>query len=297
MLRGSDSDECGYCPLNHIAQALHFDRWREIGFLVASTVYGDMSGNDHDAHVCLVAGWHNSVANWTEFGVEWKAFLADEGITYLHQTKSRHNPANDEWKKDPANRLKVNRRAVALLRQSGAISVAFCTPTADYNEFMADAAEEGFDKADCFAWNATRFVAHVDDWRQARRVRMPEFVMESCTKKEQDALDAAMKEYDLPKPIYRDKQEIDPDRVVVALQAADLLAYELFRMWRERLAGRPVDRPIFEELDDMPGRSWGWADRALMNSLRSVSKAQLRLEAIAQEREGVSRDDGQKSER
>lgn len=254
------AEDVDYCPLNHLAQALYFDAWRDCGFVVASTIYADASGNDHCEPLCLVAGWWNSVENWTEFGQEWKAFLKRRDIVYLHQT------GDDEWKRDKQNRVSVLDEACQIIERSGAISHAFFTPTDDWDACVSEAKEQGFDKPDCFAWNAFRFVTHVLGWCEDRHLRMPEFIFEASSRKEEHALRVVMEDYKLPEPIFRRKLEEDPERTVVALQPADFVAYEIFRGWKDIIAKNVTSRRhllAFERIE----HSWAYADKAQMDLL------------------------------
>lgn len=257
---------------------------------MAATVYADASGNDHSEPLCLVAGLYNSVTNWSDFGREWRDFLNRRGIQYLHQTKSKEK-ANDEWKRDPTNRASVLDEAVQIIQRSGAIGLCFFTPTADYDGFIEHIESKDFKKPDCFAWNAFRFIVHVDGWCKNRRVKMPEFVFESSNRKEENALRRVMADYDLPEPIFRTKLDVDRARTVVALQAADFVAYELFKGWKQIMRagiGSPpyiyeTDRPYLGAFSRME-HSWGWADKEKMISLLPISASQRRLEAIVAER-------------
>ena len=277
MFRDRYEKKYGYCPLNHLAQALYFDAWEKCSFIVASTIYADASGNDHCEPLCLVAGWWNTVGNWTEFGREWKAFLDLRGIDYLHQT------GKAEWKENKQTREAVLNEALGIIVKNGLVSHAFFTPTVDWNAFAADVkTQKGLDKPDCFAWNAFRFVVQIDEWCKEHNFRMPEFVFESSNKKEEDALRDIMSEYGLPEPIFRAKLGKDPDRTVVALQAADFLAYELFRGWKDIVNKNYTERPYLRAFDRVE-HQWAWADKAKMDLLIPISAAAHRLDRIAQE--------------
>jgi hypothetical protein len=246
---------------------------------VATTVYADASGNDHSEPLCLIAGWWNTVDNWTKFAEEWKAFLKQRGISYLHQT------GNYEWKRDPVNRASVLNEAMRIITKSGAFSHCFFTPTSDWHKYSAEVkTTHDLDSPDCFSWNAFRFVLHVQNWCERQHFRMPEFVFESSTKKEEDALREVMERYRLPEPIFRKKLEEDPIRSVVALQASDFLAYEIFRGWKDIVNKHSTSREYLQAFE-RARHSWGWADKEKMDGLIPISDAQHRLERIVNERE------------
>ena len=278
-------------PVEHIAKALYFDRWLERGFVVASTIYADASGAD-DTPLCLVAGWYNSVTNWTDdFAPAWRDFLKRWQLPYLHQTQSK-NPDADRWKPPKGsppeawrtwNQLLVE--AASVIERSGASSFVFFTPTADFAAFRADRVADGFaDDMDCFSWNAFRFVIHVESWCRERNLKLPEFVFESSNRREEDALAEVMQRYELPKPIFRTKEESDPSRAVVALQAADFLAYEMFKGWKDLHQFGSSTRPHLDRFQRMPNKDWAWTEKKQMDGLMPLSQAQWRLEDIVKKR-------------
>ncbi|MDQ3169886.1 MAG: hypothetical protein M3Q55_07100 [Acidobacteriota bacterium] len=273
-------------PIEHLAKALYFDAWRERGFLVASTVYADASGNDHSEPITLVAGWWNSVDNWVEFGREWNAFLRRHDISCLHQTKSKKRPQDDWWKADIKTRNTVLGDASGIIQRSGGISFAFFTPTDDWNEYLATTVPEQIGgpthRPECFEWNGFRFVAQVERWCLYGHIPMPEFIFESSNKREQAALEGVLERYELPQPVFRSKLEEDPARTVVALQAADFLAYEIYKGWKDLMRDGATSRPFLLEFARLENH-WGWADKDKMDKLIPMSRAQNHLSGIAQQ--------------
>ncbi len=109
-----------YDALGHIATTAERDRWLEADFVVPSVVYADASGALATEPCYLIGGWLNSVTNWAEFAVHWKAFLRKHCICYLHQTSSKKK--HDYWKADPVLRDVVNGEAFDIIKRTGAIS-------------------------------------------------------------------------------------------------------------------------------------------------------------------------------
>lgn len=94
-----------------------------------------------------------------------------------------------------------------------------------------------------------------------------------------------MERYRLPEPIFRKKLDDDPVRSVVALQASDFLAYEIFRGWKNIVNKHSTNREYLKAFE-RSDHSWGWADKEKMDGLIPISDAQHRLEQIVKEREG-----------
>lgn len=251
---------------------------------VASVVYADASGNDHEAPITLVAGWWNSVGNWIEFGREWDDFLNRQNIGCFHQTVSRKQPGDDWWKRDPDVRHQTKAQAFEIIQRSGAISFAFFTPTDAWNAYLSSTVPEQtgaeFDRPNCLEWNGFRFVVQVDSWCLDNHIPMPEFVFESSTRREQEALKHVIARYKLPEPVFRSKLERDLSRTVVALQAADFLAYEIYRGWKDLIRDGVTSRHFLLAFSQLE-HHWGWADKEKMDKLIPVSLAQNRLEELA----------------
>jgi hypothetical protein len=263
------------------SHVLRFDQWSEATFLVASAVYADASGNDHDTPLCLIGGWYNSASNWSAFATEWKPFLLKHDIPYLHQTKSK-DPRADQWKGKPRWDA-IRDEAIDIIERSGAISTAYWTLSADFSAHMQERMQRGYSQRECFAFNGFGFIANVQRACMDRRVSMPEFVFESSGKPEQDALRNALTGTGLPEPIFRSKTETDPERAVVALQAADFLAYELFRGWKSIMNSDPTDRPFLRRFEKMVPHEWGHSTREMLDRLIDRTEIQLELERIAEE--------------
>lgn len=278
-------DECRkpVDPVEHLAKALYLDCWRSAHFLMATTVYADASGGN-DQPLYVVGGWLASVDDWVDFGREWKDFLLRHNIGCFHQVSDEKHPEDDEWKKNPVARDRIKSEAQEIIRRSGAISMVFFTPTADFAEWKAAREAEGDRIPDCFAWNAFRFVANVYGWCREKNMPAPEFVFEAMSKLEQAQLRAVMEQHGVHEPIFRGKRDHDPARTVVALQAADFLAYEVFRGWKDVVNRGETERPHLREFSRDPANDWSWADKEAMDPLKPVGQAMLRLEGIVRER-------------
>jgi hypothetical protein len=265
-------------PIEHLAKALYFDAWQGRGFVVATTVYADASGQLNTEPCYLIGGWWNSVTNWMDFDKEWKAFLRRHCICYLHQTGSRKK--TDYWKKDRVLRDQINIEAVDIIRRSGAVSFVHFTPDDDYRRFVSELPAELQD-LDAFVYNAFRFVLDVRGWCKKRHLSMPEFVFEEMDNvQHRIGLEKVMRDYDLPLPIFREKNAKDRTRSIVALQAADFIAYEVFRGWRDLMNKGHSSRSniaAFERIE----HQWSWADYQKLKALVPISQVRMHLERIS----------------
>ena len=258
----------------HFAQALYFDRWKKAKFLVATTVYADTSGSEHDQPVILIAGFYNTVDHWIEFGGEWNQLLKDKEITCLHMTGPK-----EPWKENERTRDAVLTPALDIIRKSGAQSFVFLVVSDDFNKWTQQHADKGFDKLDAFVFAGLEVVTIVNSYCDQQHCAMPEFVFETSDKKQHDTLRKVLSKYNLPEPIFRRKQEHDPQRTVVALQAADFLAYEILRGWKDYLnIGHPT-RKYLQEFNRIPHPPWGFIDKEKFDMLIPVSATIKQIQA------------------
>jgi hypothetical protein len=219
--------------------------------LAAFTVYLDASGSEHDQPCLAVAGYLSTAEQWIEFEKSWLLRLSAEGLDYFH-AREILRAVPDKIKRDSLYADLTGIIAGHCTRQIGCCVI---------NSAMDALTEEERKEFDITAYSiAGRACAgQVRQWARAFGARsLPELVFE-CGDKGKGSLLGLLKTDGFPEPTFRPKRDtlingfIQPG--AVPLQAADLLAFEIFDPIRKIETDGYLRRirPSFEALCKIPG--------------------------------------------
>lgn len=241
------------------------------------TVYGDAGGSRREP-ATVVGCFLNSAENWTAFHSDWKALLQAYCVPYLHMKEYAHSVGPfAKWKGNKSLRDKFMGRALDIIEKHGCISFGVLVQSEDFNRA---AQKTRFDNlvGNAYLFAARTCLTKINYWCKFHNFHQPvEYIFESGDEK-QNWLRAIMKDDGLPEPIFRGKIETDPQRSILPLQAADLLAYELLIGYRQNNTPRQLRYPL-QRLQRMQ-HDWGAWDEAQMLKLLPGSQMARRLEAI-----------------
>lgn len=228
--------------------------------------YFDESGTHRGSEAVAVAGYLATPENWLAFEEAWKAALAEYRISYFHMADFCNGaPPYDSW---PAG-IKAQRfsRLVGIINQHAWLSVGFSISTRRYREIVSAKAKKvgggiyGL-AANCCFMDVADFLRdrHPDAW-----VR---YIFESGARGSGEVLKnfqmherrtSSKEHYRLLALSFEDKRCFCP------LQAADILAYELYRYLPRHLEidQRTEPRRELRALQAIPKRWWHLKDEAL----------------------------------
>ena len=232
--------------------------------------YLDESGTHVESDAVVVAGFVSNESKWAAFSEQWSAALKEWGVSAFHMTdfESRHGEFadwKDEERKDRLNRL------LDLIVGHTFSSIGFLVRKKSFDEILSDKAKNlcadayGMAAIGCWYNLAVRAKQpNIDGWI--------DYVMEAGCKgggalhqiwsiqvgDEQWLDDTRMRSLD-----FRPKHKFPP------LQAADILAYELFKHAQRQFGDeqRPPRYPL--KRLNVRGRQWHYADD---DELRKVNE-------------------------
>lgn len=194
--------------------------------------YFDDSGHPDDQDVVLVAGWAGNVEQWVLWEQGWNKVLSDFDIKpgFFHMTDFEAATRSDV-EENPYKHLSSRQRQRFLDRLINHIGTrvrrSFCilVPMYDYREVNElYYLEEWLGKPYSIA--ALGIVQKLKAWKTQFAPNDPlEVFFESGTKHQGD-MRKVFKQFGYDEPIFRDKKSVIP------LQAADLLAWENFSMFK-----------------------------------------------------------------
>jgi hypothetical protein len=230
------SQSSDYSVLDHILRAAYLSRSKDAWVIFVSkelAAYFDDSGHPDDQDVVLVAGWVGNVDQWILWEQGWKKVLSDFGIKtdYFHMTDFQAAPKCKDDQDNPYKHLSTHQRQVFLYRLLNHIatrvrySFSILVPMHDYREVNEIYyLEEWLGKPYTIA--ALSVVQKLKAWKDKYAPDDPlEVFVEDGTKHKGD-LRKVFKQFHYEEPIFKDKKKVAP------LQAADLLAWENFHMFK-----------------------------------------------------------------
>ena len=244
------------------------------------SAYFDESGTHAGSDVVVVAGYVASSSHWIDFSIEWQRALDEFGISYFHMTDFANGAKayaawNKEQRRDRLNRL------IDIISRHVFSSVAYAIPMKSFNKIFSARSKSicggayGLATACCFTeMGQVASDPGVDGWI--------EYVFESGDKDAgtvrkivnshlRDPETNAM--YRFHSLSYADKHHCQP------LQAADMLAYEVYRHLPRQMGWRPptTARYPLQQLG-LGLRRWGYLSDDQLRQWEQIISIRARLE-------------------
>ncbi len=226
------------------------------------SAYLDESGTHEGSDAVAVAGFISNRSKWQTFSDDWKNALDSWKIPYFHMSdyETRHGffeSWDDQQREERLNHL------LGLIKKHTFLSVAYIIRTKQFNEILSDAAKKlcgnAYGLAAIACWfNLRQLVKKVNGyidytmekvsagssilaWIYREQVKYPEWVEDTR----------------LLSLSFEDK------KVILPLQAADILAYEIYKHAQRQFSGlqRPERYP-YKQLFIPSRNEWHYADDA-----------------------------------
>jgi hypothetical protein len=223
--------------------------------------YFDESGTHCGSRAVSVAGYLSTADRWLDFEKEWKQALCEYGLCpgYFHMTdfvarRGIYADWTDDERRDRLAKL------ICIINRNTLASVGFALPMRDYYSSFSQAAKRytggayGLAAVSCFM-DASRAIQ--PEYAAARIA----YVFERGVKGRGQVMkvfDQAWDSLELREKHRLLSLKYEDKRDLVPLQAADILAYELYRHLPIQLGEIP-DMPrlnIFRALQQCPKRYW-----------------------------------------
>ncbi|MEP7378375.1 MAG: hypothetical protein ABI725_02315 [Chloroflexota bacterium] len=227
------------------------------------TGYFDASGTHDGSNNVTLAGWVSTPEAWARFETEWQAELANLGVPMFHMREYAHHRGVFEKWSEPQRRIRFGRLAKVITDHTVA-SIAVCVPAKEFDEEFTPAARG-------HAGGAYGFAARV------LFMQAPAFVEESLNPKGTEftlsyVFESGDKGRGQVAKLYK-ANKMDPPQVEKwhlgslsfedkrrfgALQAADILAYELYQHFPRQLGQDPREPRRYNLRQLAANRSWDW---------------------------------------
>lgn len=226
----------------------------------------DASGKE-DLRCIVVAGFVSSAKDWQAFHEAWTKRLSDDGLTYFHMTEFAHSQGAFEngWRDNKPRRDQLFGDLVGII-QSHAYRSFSCT--VEYEQFFNLSTDNQKEFAMCaYSLAGRTCLRHISDWmkREPGLSSMPIGYAFEEGDEGAGMLSERMWKDGYPRPHFLPKKDrLDKDGAPVnaytPLQAADILAYEIFRLYHDQFE----PHPRFTTWDE-----YRWGIKQFWNSLGS----------------------------
>lgn len=259
-----------YSPVRHMAAAL-FPSSDRFKFMAMLTAYMDETGHSKDERQRFngMGGLFGPTEKWIEFETKWKAVLAHKEfrLPYFHmkEFEARHPKTGERvgfYKgRDEHKRRRLFSKLMRLIQNTHSMPVGAVVNMDDYRE-ACPAWEEFIDDPYLFTYQSV--IAHTTTFIEVRRLP-PDVKVAFIFSNQMEFRHRALKLYEIifGGGRFTKRSAYEPDfrdmRTIVPLQAADIVAYEMYKEFDRRLY-RPTD-PV----------RWGYVEIEKMSRLHQFA--------------------------
>lgn len=273
-----------YSVVAHFAKSIRPWGWEGalVALLTEVTAYVDESGTDKGNPHIVVAGLLSDAARWVQFSVRWAEILRQSGVPYSHMKEFAHNCGPfAKWKSDTkefeSHRQKFLGSLCAAAKEFSVYSFGFVMKKADYEAYVP--IELSDDMGGPYALLGRYCIVRIGVWADNQQHNEPvnlifERGQPEHTIRVQHGIvqhhEEARKAYRLGVLAFGDKYNKEhPEESILPLQAADLIAYELLKGWKNLTANRP--RPPRYPLQQLQAIPHAWNKLTVADIIQNVT--------------------------
>jgi len=220
-----------YSPIEHLAKTLCCSRdWPHLRLGMFTAAF-DSAGTEHDQPFLVTAGFISSANDWIEFDERWRARLSRDDIKYFHMVEFAQSTVQFEgWKNDEPRRRALFADLLELISTYAYRRFGCAISTHRWSSRMSKTNVEQF-RINAYCVAGMISVARVDKWARQERIGTPVGIVFEDGDIGKGMLQTRLSPRK-PDPEFRKKKDELRDGVLIPaftpLQAADLLAYEIF---------------------------------------------------------------------
>lgn len=228
------------------------------------TGYFDESGTHGGSKAIVVSGYVASDQQWLNFDREWKDELDVEGLSHFHMKDFVHSKKEFEaWKGDEPRRKRFIERLIGIIRKHTRKSFSNAVILEAYKDINSRFVfQEYFGTA--YAFCSKMCLVGLDNWRQEHGYQDSIEVVFEDGAIDRGVLTNLLKRDNCPVPRFAKKREC------LALEAADLIAWEHLKIYNQKEVGELNRlRNSFLALNSMP-HEWGVYTRTNLEQVRAL---------------------------
>jgi hypothetical protein len=217
--------------------------WRVALVMSRLTFYGDESGTTQENRVAVVAGYVGQVSEWRRFEREWSKVLRKYEIRIMHRAnlETWHGEFTDADGWNPIRRKELLTELQPIIKSCTKVAIGSAVIKRDWEEVIPDWLKRFF--GGVYGWCAHDCVVGVRKWCEGPnrgRARPITWAFEQGAEgqRQVSTMFAELSRFPELKAAFRIGTLAFPGKEVVPLQAADLLAYEIFKQVENQIVDR-----------------------------------------------------------
>ena len=233
------------------------------GLVLTLTGYFDASGTHDGSETVVVAGWLSTDKAWVQFENEWHALLAHYGLPMFHMREfAHHRGAFANWG-EPQRRIRFGQFAEIISKYTLS-SVAVAVPIKEFKEEFTSAGRRHAGGAYGFAASVLMLQAKEYVEESLKPEGSPfqiAYVFESGdlgVGQVMKLFQANLMDEKSAARFHLLSFRIEDKRKFVALQAADILAYELYQHFPRQMGTNPREPRRYNLNQLAANKSWDW---------------------------------------
>jgi hypothetical protein len=240
------------CAVKALASSLCLG---EADFMAMMTVYFDDSGTHHQSDIAVAACLVSDVMRWESYESEWNSVLDEAGIreSGFHMAKfvARRSPF-DGWTED--KRDKVIKALIGTIERHVFAGMATAVVKKVYDTYVTGRLRARLGNYH-YTFAVQSCLAFVEEWRRSSVVLEPmQYVFDRMGSGKHEIIklfdDIAKREMAVAFGIEPNGYAFNNKRLVVQLQAADILAWEAYRYARDHQSTDRTARKSFQSMVD-----------------------------------------------
>lgn len=215
-----------YDAFEHLCRSL-FKKPNDLYAMI--TVYFDDSGTSRNDSVAAVAGYVGAVAQWERFHTEWNNLLREFGVSQMHRADLESFYGEFVgW--TPQKRDTLVNKAQRIIKHRTYVGIGNSVIKADFEQIFPPILQKFYGGP--YGYCAFLCIARAVRWHGSKKISDPlDWVFEAGTKGSAQfnrLMSALYADPDLRRD-FRVNGWAFRSKAVVPLQAADVLAYEMFK--------------------------------------------------------------------
>jgi hypothetical protein len=242
-----------YDGFEHLCRSL-FCRGNDL--MPMLTVYCDDSGTDVDSRAAAVAGYISNVAQWALFKKEWQRVLDEFGVDQMHRAELE--TWNGEFKEvngwNPKRRRAFLRKLQPIIRRRTKVAIGAAVIKKDFEEVMPQHLKEMY--GGVYGWCAQCCIVQARVWceKPQRQYSDPiDWIFEAGTIGQGQV-------NKMFESLYKNRSDRKAFHIggwgfkgknVIPLQAADVIAYEVFKQTENQIIDGGVKYGIRRSLSGL----------------------------------------------
>lgn len=262
-------DYTAYSCVEHLAKIFGGSAWEAVR-LVMLTAYFDASGNQTDQPALSVGGFIARADDWIRFESMWIERLRKDGLDSFRASDVWRLP---QFKNDPERLANLYSDLIEIISQN-VMRKFGCTITTKAIEVISSEERKKF-SIHAYSMAGRACTGQARQWLASWSGPTPEYIFEDGDEGKHELIDI-MKRDGFPVPHFKPKKDRilkdgSVEKGLIPLQAADLLAFELFDPVRkiEQSGSLRRIRPALRVIDE---KISGWLNHLNVERIEQVWK-------------------------